>query len=145
MAHPTKAQVQHIIDNFNTIIHLAKDDYSLDMMEGHACGTTHCHGGWYWVAKNGDHGIEDDESTDGMAFEDGADMLARDLGFKDYVHLEDWAKYNPEIWGNYDGSAMFVDEKAFTSKDPNSRRHKTIYNLQDIIDHWCEVRDRLPE
>ncbi len=139
--HPTKAQVKAVVDNFVSILPLTVDNaHHLNMMSMSICGSTHCHGGWYWVAKNGDHapngiGIN-------MGYEAGTESLAIDLGFDDDSDLQAWAAYYPGIWGNEHGSKMFVNEIAFTC---DLERPYGAQNLQDIINHWTDVMNRLPE
>jgi hypothetical protein len=135
----TKSQVQLVIDNFNKVLPMATLKNHLHMGEDavndddHKCGTIHCHGGWYAVATL--------DNTKFLTFIDGYDKLARDLGMNVDGELEHWARLNPEIWGNDQGISMFMHELAFKSPTrPNGAE-----NLQDIINHWIEVRDRLPE
>lgn len=137
---PTKQQVQIVIDNFEKVLPLANKMNSLDMTEGrvkseiHKCGSIHCHGGWYAVSTY-------DLSKEHIRYLAGANIMANDLGFDDYVDLKIWADTNPDIWGNKHGIEMFLNKEAFIS----SNRPFGAQTLQDIINHWKEVQTRLPE
>lgn len=152
MTHPKSEDVLKVIENFKLIPErkrMEKD--SLDMMEpdvtsyGHACGTVHCHAGWY-AAVN----IKKFPSLSHLTFFDGANLLTRDI-FPElneidqstlYVdrNLPKWATDNPQIWGNEDGGTMFCDEYAFYHE---TKRPEGAKSVQDIIDHWQEVYERL--
>ena len=119
----------------------------VDMAETHIrkdeCGTTACFAGWYELACQVDEGTvrwTDDgclrrcKSIGAAPFRDGSGRLALDLGFKSDEALSDWALCLPEIWGNSDGDSMFSSPFAFG---------KQAVTLQDIIDHWHGVADRL--
>ena len=51
-----------------------------------------------------------------LNFKNGADRIARDLGFTSRRELEKWATSNPERWGNKYGGSLFYDENAFNEK-----------------------------
>lgn len=139
MKHPTKAQVQVVIDNLTKAAELAEGNCPVDMSEvevdfDHPCGTPQCHGGWYALVtcnRRDEHGAFSDYS-------DGARRMAIDLGFKNENYLEVWADDNPEIWGNNGGLFMFQSNAAF--KYPGR-----VESLDEIIDHWKGVQSRLPE
>lgn len=155
MRNPTSQQVQKVIDNLTSVLPLTFDkngkqrDKHLSMAVGsvrttdehlgviHECGTTHCHGGWYAVAVC-------DRTRQSIGYMDGTMKMAEHLGFKDDMQLEYWAYENPEIWGNDWGVSMFEaeGEKAFYNE---SCRPQGATNLNDIIDHWKEVKQRLVE
>lgn len=133
----TKERVQVVIDNFKSVLHLAKGEGHLDMYESkvninHPCGTVHCHGGWYAVATC--------NLRQSLDYESGIRIMKFDLGFDSECLLNKWADDNPDLWGNIYGACMFSARKAFISPT----RPYGAKNLQDIIDHWTEVRDRLP-
>ena len=86
----------------------------------------------------------------------GADWMASDLGFSDEPQtipeahfgpsrleedLTHWAVAHPELWGNPNGDAMFCGDEAFGW----SERTKPRPVLQDIIDHWRGVAERVRE
>lgn len=134
MKHPTKAQVQTVIDNLVKAAEMAEGDCPIDMMEGevkriHPCGSPMCHGGWYALATLQGAGY--------VYYHDGATRMAEHLGFPDSLGLQRWAKQNPTIWGNENGCIMFSSNAAFL---PNR-----VSSLHDIINHWRAVQSRLPE
>jgi len=142
--NPTSENVSKVIANFEKVLPKATRQDHLKMLTphvncmGHECGTIHCHGGWYAVATC--------DSSKPLDFRSGIIKMSEDLGFDidgDFFtrteFIEDWAKYNPEIWGNNNGTYMFSNRLAFESED----RPGGAYSLNDIISHWKEVRDRL--
>lgn len=138
LKHPHSSQVLKVIQAFESVLPMAKARYHLDMHQAQvtsgseACGTTHCHGGWFSIACKL-------HLRQYCGFLDGADRMAEILGFDDNYILEQWAAENPIIWGNYRGRGMFCAELAFASP----ARPDGAKNLQHIIDHWREVRERL--
>jgi hypothetical protein len=137
----------------------------------HTCDTPMCHGGWYASAcykqikekelekiekgikarmvENPEVELSDDqknpESYLCIGYGDGASLMARHLGFDENNDLDEtqklrnWADDNYNIWGNSNGYGMFSSRHAFKSeKRPNGAE-----SLQDIVNHWTEVRDRL--
>ena len=136
MHTPTKSQWQTVIDNFVRVLPLAKKEHHLDMdeiticdNEGHKCGTVHCVGGWYGVSVL----TEFDEAY--TSYTEGADAMAKHLGFKEDTALQHWARENPQIWGNQYGQRMFSHETAYDGAE----------NLHEIIAFLEKVRDRSPE
>lgn len=141
MHTPTKAHWQVVIDKLKLILPMAKHECSLDMAQGrvnqfHKCGTVHCVGGWYAIAS----GLHNMGLVD---YDDGANYMAADLGFKSewpnddeiYELLKCWAADNSHIWGNYAGYMMFCDEVAYGyAKD-----------MQGVITYLEGVKDRSPE
>lgn len=129
--------VLKVINNFKKVLPLATRKRHLDMemwrvnMHGHKCGTVHCHGGWYAVATG--------SPKKEMNFQTGTRKMAKHLGFKDEDALIAWAATHPKLWGNYNGSYIFVRKIAFKS-NKNPKGAKT---LQDIIDHWKAVYKRV--
>lgn len=149
MKHPSSKQVLFVINNFKKILPLAILENHLNMRithvnecNRHQCGTIHCHGGWYAIARC--------NLNNEISFKEGANMMAIDLGFNEYncnnifidilYSLIEWANENQTTWGNRWGGVMFTDSIAFfhPSKRPNGAQ-----NLQHIIDHWTEVYERL--
>jgi hypothetical protein len=155
MSNQVKSKdVRRVIEGFKSVVHLAHSNDSLDMEESsveqadndiygiYTCGTTHCHAGWYAVA----HIEEVRElirSTYGkrtrISFVDGVLLMESHLGIEKGRSISSWADHNPELWGNDSGQTMFSRASAFTSPS----RPKGARNLQDIIDHWTEVAERL--
>lgn len=136
MNHPTKAQVQVVIDNLLKAQELAGGDCPVAMWNGHVdfdhpCGTPMCHGAWYALVRCKNEAFS--------YYLQGADMMAEDLGFQPGL-LEEWAEDNPEIWGNEYGRSMFSAEYSFTDDTGPE-----LTSLSQIIDHWRGVQSRLPE
>lgn len=150
---PSSAQIRTVIDNFKKVLPLAPSILQLNMKEtrvnedGHACGTTHRHGGWYAVA------TVDNVKKIPAHYLMGTEQMAKDLGFSglptDYMNpfkffnvthqLLRWAGNSPILWGNENGSDMFSSASAFTS----GRRLHGAKTLADIVDHWEEVYQRV--
>jgi hypothetical protein len=128
---PTYEQFTTVIETLNKVLPMAERDDQLDMTEGLLRGTVLSFEGWYYRAKKGDL------QKHRYNFIDGARLVAVDLGFKDFVELEDWADNSPELWLNYNGGNIFSDAIAFASKS----RPKGAKNLKDIRDHFIDVRD----
>ena len=129
------------------------------------CGTVACHAGWYAMAKMKD--LENvkflhDSSMNNrfllykedelITFDDGIHLMARDMGFEEGWELREWAEYNPEIWGNDYGYAMFScdGEKAFGYSEFSTAgvikgidENEDILDLEKIVSHWRNVADRL--
>ena len=106
------------------------------------CGTPMCHSGWYAAIKIRDKIVskKDFEKWDDD-YRLGADLLAKDLGFRDIECLAGWAKNNPCTWGNSEGGYMFGDCEAFESKTFD--HSTTRLGLRHIVQKWNEVADNL--
>jgi hypothetical protein len=134
MHNPTKKQWQKVIDNFKKVLPLAIREDHLNMSEARVnekdnqCGTVHCVGGWYAVATL-------DTKSNLLSFSDGADEMAKHLGFTDMYRLGDWAHANSDIWGNDFGYNLFGHEAAYDDAE----------NLTEVITFLEGVRDRSPE
>jgi len=138
MKHPSSANVYKVIKTLESVLPLIKRENHLNMFCGsvngdYSCGTIHCHGGWYAIASK----LHENKIVD---YENGADQMAKDLGFVGYVDLLCWARENKKIWGNKFPQLMFSDEMAFYHK---TKRPLGAENLQHIIDHWREVAEKL--
>lgn len=96
------------------------------------CNTTMCHGGWYAAVAIKNKFLKT------FHYQDGANKMAQDLGFKHMNELQKWARDNEEIWGNNYGGIMFSSAEAFEYKE----RFKANC-LEDIVQHWREVYERL--
>lgn len=149
---PTSQQVQTVIDNFKKVLPIANGhSWMLDMGEGRVwtkvecdekniCGTPMCHAGWYATAEM--DRIKKQYANDPNwypTYDEGAEAMAKDLGFEDEYELQKWANDNEIIWGNDTGYEMFNSKFAFAT----TKRHRGAESLQDIVDHWEEVRDRI--
>jgi hypothetical protein len=135
--HPKSENILKVIKAFQKVLPLTKKEKRhLDMGEpnvniGTECGTIHCHGGWFAVAVC--------DLKKGVDYIDGANEMARMLGFAFYLDLESWARDEEKIWGNDAGALMFSDSSAFQSE----KRPEGAKSLQDIVDHWKEVYERV--
>ncbi len=149
----TSKKVRKLVKTFERMLPHAVSEASLDMCETkvshhhnltsdrnvlHKCGTVHCHAGWYLLAKMWD-GKSDYMSEDRMHYyNEGIVLMVEDLGFYEDRGLKCWARDNPDLWGNDEGTGMFVHSTAFASV--GKRRART---LKDIVDHWRQVGDAL--
>lgn len=118
--------------------------------ETYDCGTVACIAGHYAFMKLMDRNLAMDGSgrykTDLNAlsgywlhWEDGADMLAKDLGFDNYKHLERHMSRSPEIWGNDRGEEMFMSMFAWAEKDdphyvPEETLASVVCKLREVAD-----------
>lgn len=133
----TSEKLLKVIEKFESLLPLYGEIVPLDMASPsvpekiNLCSTPCCHAGWYLVARFPSRPLD-------LAWTYGASFLSKDLGFEYLNELQDWAKDNPELWGNEDGRYMFKLSKAFTPGDK-----KEAETLNDIIDHWKEVYKRL--
>ena len=125
--------VKKLIDNFERVLPYAQYEYSLDMNEtsvsseyaGHHCGTSHCHAGWYLLAKKWDLKSRFLESH--RSYQGGVVEMEKDLRCN---NIRDWAKKNPLLWGNNYGGNMFIEKRAFGDN---------CKTLEDIVVHWIGV------
>ena len=121
------------------------------------CKTICCHGGLFALAmeeKNDYRFLEGNltENKFGMAttvfFDEGADMMARFLGFCDSNDLREWAEINANIWGNPYGKNMFHAGKAFglyRGIDDPMLKGICEPTVEDILKHWRDVAKRIEE
>lgn len=147
MKHPTKKQMQKVIDSLRSIEESANKEGRFNISEpsvrflggvgrlGYHCATVHCVAGWYAMAN-----LDKFEPNTTLDFIDGANLMAQDLGFIDDRDLEHWAERNRRIWGNEEGEEMFCDVGAYNGLYEDSENPMTI-----IIEHFEGVRDRLPK
>lgn len=143
MKHPTKQQMQTVIDNLYAVLPLTfEDENHLDMWEtgvdiDHQCGTVHCFAGWYAASAR----LRNRIKKGGINWVRGETLMSKDLGIRGLGSLEKWATENPIIWGNEHGDKIFFDEFAFMGNSrPNGAK-----SLSDIINHLEEVKMRLPK
>lgn len=144
MNHPKSENILKVIRNFEKVLPMAKKETHLNMMETsvcnsyHKCGTIHCAAGWYAVAKN--------QIEQGTTYMDGIFLIEQDLGFepRDYspgeCQLEIWTIKNVELWGNRKGELLFSCRGAYSHP---TKRPQGAQSLQDIVDHWKEVYERV--
>lgn len=105
----------------------------IEVNTNYVCGTVHCHAGWYAIAVC--------DTSKNLDFFDGIQELAKDLGFENGLKLKLWGASNPKIWGNKNARDMFSNKVAFVS----NTRPEGAKTLQNIVDHWEEVYNRLTE
>ena len=93
---------------------------------------------------------------DESPFDLGAEQMAKDLGFSNHAVLEDWARDNPDLWGNSYGGDMFKDEYAFIEDcDDYEDEYAFIEDCDDyepvtvtlfsVIEHWRRVGNRVEQ
>lgn len=147
--HPKSSNVQKVIDTYRAALPLATWEGHLNWTES---GAPHSIPEWYvtgclqlnrkfndlfpgLIRINKERQQGDPSWLD---FMQGIDQMDDDLGYDVRI----WAEDNPDIWGNRSGDKMFSqfgEKQAFQS----STRPDGARTLQDIVDHWEEVRDRL--
>lgn len=138
MQHPKSEDILRVINDFKSVVHLANNEICLNMGAINICSTVLCHAGWYMqtIAK---------EKRVGTVYT-GIKAMSLALGFSgNCLGVGDndicyWAKRNKDVWGNESAGVMFSDKMAFLhpTKRPNGAK-----SLQDIIDHWEEVYERV--
>lgn len=143
----TSDKIFKLVETFERVLPCAKHEGALNMSkcdvsdrsDNRQCGTTHCHAGWYALAKEWDlkSPYLSEEIT--LNYWKGKSIMEKDLGFFKGVipgfDCQRWAKNNPKIWGNGYGEKMFSESKAFN--------YEGELTLQKIVDHWREVGIRL--
>lgn len=134
------------------------------------CGTFACVGGWYALAtirhndwphawkggtakmlrvpiEPGECGDLDYDypGTRGVGYDrDGAQVLARDIGFPHRQALERWGADNPDLWGNKCGELMFSEVCAYRPDPLDEPEPPTdSVTVHEVIAHWRAVADRI--
>lgn len=139
----TSDKVFKLVKTFERVLPYAKHEGAVNMQTAkvssrvykHYCGTTHCHAGWYVLAKEWDLKSKILSSSKYTDYEDGVSMMAKDLGFENEGDLKRWATHDQEVWGNWRGDCMFYSPSAFN--------YTGKLTLQKIVDHWRKVGERL--
>ena len=128
----------------------------------HPCKTICCHGGMFLLALKEDTSnfsfeynpyLYDAQTlyyknsfigkkTSVPNFADGAELLAKFLGFTNIEGLKDWAVRNPNLWGNRHGDKMFSADVAFM-EDTVDQSNSCNGSVDTIINHWKKVADRI--
>jgi hypothetical protein len=142
MKNPTIEQVDFVIDKLKSVRDDAIKKGAFDMnvwrvyskKNKHECGTIHCVAGWYAVANLHRKEIKAGIKEGLVRREDGANLMANDLGFEYGYVLAIWAEDNPKIWGNEDGDEMFESELSYDDE-----------GFDGVISQWELVRDNLIE
>lgn len=140
----TSEKIFDMAATLKTILPYAKHEGALNMMEhivsdnsnleDYECGTTHCHAGWYYLAKRWDRKSRFIADQSYIHYGHGSIIMAQDLGFKDISELREWAKNNPKIWGNSKGAYMFSAVGAFN--------YEGKLTVEKIYNHWMAVGER---
>ena len=104
----------------------------------HLCGTPACHAGLAGALLIKKVGVC-------RTYSDGADALARFLGFRSKSSLEWWAGDNPKIWGNIYGSQMFLRGLSINDNYYNreSPYHWKNANFDMLVAKWEGVLERM--
>jgi hypothetical protein len=140
MKNPTVEQVAFVIGKLQLVREQAtkKDAFNMHVWgvydDCHECGTVHCVGGWYAVANLDRERIKDKIKNGRVGYDDGADLLANDLGFASHYALQNWAEENPKIWGNEGGDEMFGSASAYDDA-----------GFDGVIAQWELVKQNLIE
>ena len=137
--HPLSKNVYALVNRFREVCrqHDACNVSMLDIgittikAKDHSCKTTACHAGYYRLARF--------KSLIGNAagYMAGSLAMARDLGFENADELTCWASTHSALWGNEYGAMMFAMEEAFGASSSSG------LTLQDVVNHWEQVGDRL--
>ncbi|MEM8500302.1 MAG: hypothetical protein AAF542_19970 [Pseudomonadota bacterium] len=128
---PSSRQFKKVIRNFDKVLPFADFDGHMKMRRtdiDHSCRTPMCHGGWYASASK--YALDD--------YTEGADLIAKDLGFRDKDQLEQWAQINYKLWGNKGGIYMFCNLHAFVEGNKSNPN----VTLKDIRNWWAGVHNR---
>ena len=98
------------------------------------CDTPACHGGWGAIL----YGVIGNDMDTLDFYLQGADLIAKELGFHSRNHLISWADNYPEYWGNDEGQYMFNGPEAFDQDCIN-------FPFPVIYEHYDSVADRLED
>ena len=132
MNTPTREQWNSVIGPLKAYGHKLPKD--VDMMQigyDHSCKTPMCFAGNFMVSS----GLYKESRIYG--YDEGANLIAKNLGFINREELLFWAKDHPEKWGNTMGYGLFSSPKAFLPE-----RSKEKLTTAKLI-AWLEgVRDR---
>jgi len=112
-------------------VNMRNSSINLESRENYYCGTPGCHAGEYLICS-------DVKFKPWIGFDEGARLMANDLGFNTINNIEHWADKHPRLWGNSEGKRMFTSQMAFDCAE----LHPT---LTQISDHWLGVAERLFE
>lgn len=140
---PTKQQIQKVIDTLEASIKVV--GVGVDMSQGRVthddntlCDTVFCHGGHYLI---GYYTLQGLCVPAWKLYSSGVQRMAEDLGLGSEEGIANYYTENDDLWGNNFAAAMFVHREAFKSDTrPGGAR-----DLNDIIQHWKEVKERTPE
>ena len=180
MIHPEPQAVRDVADRLESMAkQLKKTKFPpiLDMecgrvlqakdygVEGNQCGTVACHAGHYLLATKdrepnvdflcdvfGEHVLYDSNTEGEVFYIIGSFRMARDLGFGRVRDLVNWARENPDVWGNDYGGTMFNSDgyEAFGLPHVGSCLDESDAKVMEagldvIIQHWRDVADRIED
>lgn len=149
--HPTPVAAHEVAARFHRAAtrHGIVDMEELNVRIGSIddpCGTIACAAGHYMLQKaidELDSHATDAQRTAGQRYvagsvdwKRGTRMIANDLAMEDEKQLLEWARANPQLWGNKNGQEMFYQEEAYDSTE-------STLTLGDIARHWDRVADRI--
>lgn len=129
-----------VIRNFEKIAPNAIVDMDRASVDYLTCGTPHCHAGWYAIATTSYFPGLRKYMSGRNSFYEGAEVMAKDLGFQDIESMKEFFCENNVIWGNSYADSMFMDRMAFWHPKNRSYGAQTI---EDIIDHWRDIYIRI--
>lgn len=156
--HPDPAKIRQAMDMMESLLWASDGMVRMDLWSPEASldmtSCTACHGGWlaltfagfgeiYWqtvgYAPEKYNQAVYRNTFESVGFDHGSDRMARHLGFGDDDELVQWARDNPDLWGNTYGGHMF-------HPGMNGRRafnQVALFPLQVILDHWRDVALRI--
>ena len=119
---------------------------SVKPQEEHLCGAPACVGGWLCILfKKTEEDLFTTSTEKFVYYKKGAKEFAKKLGFENGAELQDWAKENPQIWGNECGGFMFCNGIAYIETDTGRTVTNDNITIKDIIHKWRCVAKRLRE
>ena len=140
MKNPTSESMYKVIERLRPYA-----DESLDMGNSHVtkCGTPHCFAGYYALAcKREGRTWTTSEGlvvSDLREYDSGAELMARDLGFRDWFSFEYWVSKDMTFWNGEEERKEGVG--CYSPFYSNS--FSEAKNLSDIILHLEGVAARL--
>ena len=141
--NPDWRSVMTLASFFQLIDEATDGAAEVHMMNGHCklenslCGAPACHAGWFGMYFDNHNDSIPYMSSSAKNFDHYAKEMAAILGFLGDLGLIAWAGYNPHLWGNAHGSAMFCSRIAFGIPVGGN------ITLKHIYEHWYGVADRL--
>lgn len=146
-------RVDKYADKYTPLLAMEKELISLPKGKTF-CHTVACVGGHYAAIKIDEADKEPmvdlvplqdnlliDDEGEYVSYEQGANQMARDLGFECSDELAQWMHENPPIWGNNDGHLMFIEDRAWS--EPNQPKALQTLTLKDVAAKLRAVADRV--
>ena len=120
----------------NQVLHMGNGQYRMNDPDKSVClGCKLC---VYFTTKQY---LDVSDSTYFRYFADGAEALAKKLGFGDRHGLERFMRDHPDIWGNGYGYYMFGNSISYITSC--KIMFDTYLTLGEAINHWLGVADRI--